>query len=185
MRLLAVAALAVALATGVATGAGAPPGFFDLPIRHGSGAPQPLRDVVGTDRVVVTFWASYCAPCRAEVPSLNAAKTRWADRGVRVVGVAVDLGDAAEVDEVARDWGIAYDTYWIHPGAQGAAQRLMPDGLPTTFFVSGDRVVRHSRFLTAEALDDLIARHLAPAAPAPTPTDDAPYAVTPSRAPAR
>jgi thiol-disulfide isomerase/thioredoxin len=185
MRVLAVAALAVALASGAATAAGAPAGFFELPLRRGTAAPQPLRAVVGSDRVVVTFWASYCAPCRAEVPTLNAAAKQWASRGVRIVGVAVDLGNAAEVDDVAREWGIDYDTWWIHPGAQEAAQRLMPDGLPTTFFVWNDLVVRHSSFLTADALEALITRHLGSARPEPTPAAEAPYGVTPSRALAR
>ncbi|MCW5891614.1 MAG: TlpA family protein disulfide reductase [bacterium] len=169
MRVLAVAALALLVGSGAAAVAApsdaATADLLDLPVRRGDAAPVPLRDVVGDGRAVVTFWASYCAPCRAEVPTLDVAARRWAARDVRIIGVAVDLGDAAEVARVAADWGIHYDTYWIHPGAQERAQRIMPEGLPTSFAIWKDRIVRHPKYLDPPGLEKLIVEHLGVAAP--------------------
>lgn len=160
MRVLAVAALALVVGWGAAVAAAPsdPAGadLLALPVRHGGAAPVPLREALGDGRAIVTFWASYCAPCRAEVPTLNAAAKRWGDRGVRIVGIAVDLGSADEVARLAGEWDIRYESWWIHPGAHERAQRLMPEGLPTSFAIWKDRVVRHARFLDMAGLEALM-----------------------------
>lgn len=84
------------------------------------------------------------------------AAKRWADRGVRIVGIAVDLGSADEVARLAGEWDIRYESWWIHPGAHERAQRLMPEGLPTSFAIWKDRVVRHARFLDMAGLEALM-----------------------------
>jgi thiol-disulfide isomerase/thioredoxin len=40
--------------------------------------------------LVLNFWATWCAPCRREIPLLTSVSNEWGDRGVEVVGVAVD-----------------------------------------------------------------------------------------------
>jgi hypothetical protein len=58
----------------------------------------------GRDRpTAVAFWATYCAPCRAEVPALNDAQ-RWRDRGLPVLGVALET-DAERVRRCATHLG--------------------------------------------------------------------------------
>jgi peroxiredoxin len=43
--------------------------------------------------LVINFWATWCAPCRSEIPLLEALNSEWAARGVTVVGIAVDHRD--------------------------------------------------------------------------------------------
>ena len=43
--------------------------------------------------LVINFWATWCAPCRSEIPLLEALNSEWAGRGVTVVGIAVDHRD--------------------------------------------------------------------------------------------
>ncbi len=158
-RWLAAAGTASLLAI-AASPAGADPAVLELSVRQGTGAERPLGARLGDAKAVVTFWATYCAPCRAEVPVLSRAAARWRGRGVRIVGVAVDVEDADALDAAVQAWGIDYDTYWVGPDAQEAAKALLPAGLPTSFFVGPGGVTRHDHLLTDEELDRLIAQHL-------------------------
>jgi thiol-disulfide isomerase/thioredoxin len=57
-----------------------------------SGHATPISEFAGKS-LVINFWATWCAPCRREIPLLNALATQWASHDVAVVGVAVDHRD--------------------------------------------------------------------------------------------
>ncbi|HET6913052.1 MAG TPA: TlpA disulfide reductase family protein [Rhodanobacteraceae bacterium] len=63
----------------------------DLALPDLDGKPQPLSQWRGK-RVLLNFWATWCAPCRKEMPELSAAQTRYP--GVQVIGVALDQPQA-------------------------------------------------------------------------------------------
>lgn len=78
-------------------------------------APFTLADLAGQPRsisdydgqvVVLNFWASWCKPCREEVPMLIAAQNEWGDRGLQILGIAVDQPEAARA--FARAYAINY-----------------------------------------------------------------------------
>lgn len=81
--------------------------------------------------VVITFWASWCVPCRHEVPVLNELHAR----GHRILGIAVDALPLATVKQQAADLGIRYP---VGLGADGLAERLGVRAVPTTFVVGRD-----------------------------------------------
>jgi thiol-disulfide isomerase/thioredoxin len=56
--------------------------------------------------LIINFWATWCAPCRSEIPLLEALQAEWAGRGASVVGIAVDHRD--EVLEFADRFKIGY-----------------------------------------------------------------------------
>lgn len=63
--------------------------FTDFEVPASDGSVQKLSDYVGKDKVtVVDFWASWCPPCRAEIPKLQALKAKYGDK-FDVLGVAV------------------------------------------------------------------------------------------------
>ena len=131
-----------------------------LPVRRGTHPAAPLGKLLGNTPALVTFWTTYCPPCRAEVPALRRAATRWRAHGVRVVGIALDVHDAAELARVAREWDIDYETFWVAPEADEAAAALAPRGLPVAFFVGRADVVRHDRLLDDADIDALVPRYL-------------------------
>lgn len=90
-----------------------------LVLQSRSGAAELLRasfpDLSGKTRrltewrgktLLVNFWASWCAPCREEIPLLNAAQQQYASAGLQVVGIGVDT--AANVGEFMKTVWFSY-----------------------------------------------------------------------------
>lgn len=79
--------------------------------------------------LIINFWATWCAPCRSEVPLLEALHQEWTGRDVSVVGVAVDYRD--KVLEFADRFKI---TYPLLMGEQDALDAVAAFGVQTPVF---------------------------------------------------
>ena len=103
--------------------------------------------------IVLNLWASWCPPCRAEMPAINTASQRNPD--VAFVGVAVQ-DDPEKAADFANEIGITY-TIALDDGTVEDAYPLL--GLPGTFFISADGTIvkRHFGVVTIDTLDDDIA----------------------------
>ncbi len=64
--------------------------------------------------VLVNLWATWCAPCIAELPTLNALAGR-ADTGLTVLTISQDMGDAAKVEAFLKQRGFAQLPAWLDP----------------------------------------------------------------------
>ena len=85
--------------------------------------------------VVLNFWASWCIPCREEMPAFERMWDRYRSQGIRIIGVNVqdsEIGAREFVDEVGVTYPIALD-----PQNELASQ-LGVRGLPQTFFIDAD-----------------------------------------------
>ncbi len=89
--------------------------------------------------VVLNFWATWCAPCRKEIPQLVAAYDRYRQQGLVVVGVNLQENKGI-VRNFAKDFGMEFPVAIDRDGRVGDRYRLL--GLPTTFFIDGTGVVR-------------------------------------------
>ena len=167
-------AAALLLAACGGTSAGAPPSgddpaastagpsrmSTDLPaiqINTFDGDAAALTEYVGTP-LVVNFWASWCPPCIAEMPDLEAVH-QLADGQVTFVGVNTqDTPDRAE--SLAGETGVTSDLVRDPDGALFRAFRGI--GMPSTFYVDrdGNIVGRHTGLLTSEAVLDDLREHL-------------------------
>ena len=58
--------------------------------------------------VVVNFWATWCTPCREEMPEFVKAQTEYGSKGLQFVGIAVD--DADKVERFSKELGLNYPT---------------------------------------------------------------------------
>ena len=122
-----------------------------------------LRSLTGKP-MLVNLWASWCTPCRTEMPELEQAHQRYGER-VTFVGVTDDVNlDGAR--RVAADTGVTYPLYQDSTGA--VQQALGVSNLPATAFVDREgRVVRvQLGRVTGDdvnrALDDLLAMTTSP-----------------------
>jgi len=70
-----------------------------------SGKTTPIASFAGKS-LIINFWATWCAPCRSEIPLLETLQAEWAGRGASVVGIAVDHRD--QVLEFADRFKIGY-----------------------------------------------------------------------------
>ena len=77
----------------------------DLHLPDADGVPRRLSEWDGR-LVLVNFWATWCGPCRTEMPLLDRTSTAWAEKGLQVIGVAID--DAASVRAFLKDSPVHY-----------------------------------------------------------------------------
>lgn len=85
---------------------------------------------------VVNLWASWCEPCRQEMPSLEALSRQGESLGVRVVGVNVDE-DRHLALEYLRSHPLTFDQYW-DPGMRSTSRAWRLAGVPTTLVIGPD-----------------------------------------------
>jgi len=93
-----------------------------------SGKPTSIASFTGQS-LIINFWATWCAPCRSEIPLLQSLHAEWAGRGVSVVGIAVDQRD--KVLEFAERFKIGYPLLIGEQDALDAAAAL---GVATPVF---------------------------------------------------
>lgn len=138
------------------------PGQTDVAAAQGKVAPDfVLASLDGSDvklsdfagrPVFVNFWATWCVPCRKEMPEIIAASERYADRNLAVIAVNVqEPRDAAA--GFAKDFGMTFPTVLDPRGQVAAAYRVT--GLPTSYFIDRDGVIRGVWFgpLDADEMD--------------------------------
>ena len=136
------------------------------------GHPVDLAQHLGKDVVFVSFWATYCEPCKAEMPFLQGFHDKYKDRGLTIVSVAIDGPETeAEVAPYIRKQGYTFPVMIDRDGA--IVQALNPTATAPYLIVvgrDGKVMKRVSGFQASEAPaleDELVA--LLGAAPETTP----------------
>ena len=85
--------------------------------------------------LLLDFWATWCGPCITEVPMLNKLQEKYADRGLKVIGVTMASGDAKEVKPFV---GRVKMKYTVLMGDDDQAYDFNIIGFPTTYLVTRD-----------------------------------------------
>jgi peroxiredoxin len=99
-----------------------------------------LSDLRGK-AVVVNLWASWCPPCRAEMPALQAAYEADRERGLEILAVDMTYQDREQdVLRFVQDFGLNFTVALDRDGT--VARQYLLRALPSTFFVGPDGVIR-------------------------------------------
>jgi thiol-disulfide isomerase/thioredoxin len=125
-----------------------PPGE-DVAASEGSLAPNFLLEALEGDDirlsdyrgrpVIINFWATWCSPCRKEMPQFIEAQEKYADEGLVIIAVNMQEGRAI-IQPFAEDFGMNFPIAIDRTGSVGDRYRLL--GLPMTYFVDRDGVIQ-------------------------------------------
>ncbi len=106
----------------------------ELPVRSVSGGTSTFSGKQGK-LLVVNFWAIWCPPCRAEMPSLQKLSDALKGRNVQIIGIAVE-DDPHLVDEFLRVTGVRFPTWLV--SQQTVEQELKMFDYPLTLIIDTD-----------------------------------------------
>ena len=105
----------------------------DFTIKLPDGTTRTIADYAGKG-VVLNLWATWCVPCVAEMPALDALAAAVASAGVVVLPISSDRGGAAAVERFYRERGVKHLPVVLDP-AGAAARALGAKGIPTTLLI--------------------------------------------------
>ncbi len=125
-----------AAVVGIENGAGLRPSFDYPSLTGGRLTAADTRGKV----VLVNFWATWCIPCRAEMPLLQAMYDRHREHGLVVIGLSVDRGPAEDVMRFLAERRISYPVSIVGPDAERAFGGV--GGYPTSLLVDRTGRVR-------------------------------------------
>lgn len=112
----------------------------DLQLPQQSGDPISLADFGGRP-VVINFWASWCPPCRAEMPALQRVYDDYQHRGLVILGINTTNQDTmAAAREFISEYGLTFPIAFDLGGRVSNDYRLR--SLPTTFFIDRKGIIR-------------------------------------------
>jgi cytochrome c biogenesis protein CcmG, thiol:disulfide interchange protein DsbE len=118
--------------------------------------------------VLLNVWATWCGPCRVEMPSMEALHRDFAPKGLRVVAVSIDqIAGAPQIRDYARELGLTFDI--LHDSAQGISRAYQVQGYPQSFVIGRDGTIRR-KWIGPEDWNSASNRALITALLAPSPT---------------
>jgi len=104
------------------------------------GAPVSLQDQQGKV-VLLNIWATWCKPCREEIPALEALHQRHASDGLLVAGVSIDQpGESEKIASFANALGVTY-TLW-HDSDDKVSTTFLAIGVPASYLIDRGGVLR-------------------------------------------
>jgi peroxiredoxin len=123
-----------------------------FPVTIGSEAPDFRAKILGSKQyktmadykgqvLVLNIWATWCAPCKAELPSLQRLQEEYGPKGLKLVAVSID--DYVSEDSIrafAKNFGITFEV--LHDSTHAIEQIYQTTGYPETFVIGPEGTIR-------------------------------------------
>lgn len=110
----------------------------DFQLQDLDGQSVALSDFRGKP-VLLNFWATWCSPCRSEMPYIQQVYDEWSDKGLVVL--AINIGESpATVKEFVQAQGFSFPV--LLDTKQDVAEKYNIRGIPTTLFIDKDGVIQ-------------------------------------------
>jgi len=110
--------------------------------------------------VMLNIWATWCAPCRDEIPVLQALHEQYGRDGLEIVGVSVDArGEQARIGDFARGMRMTYPIW--HDPDDRVSSLYRAIGVPETYLIDRDGILRWRRIGPIAPGDSTLVRALA------------------------
>ena len=106
----------------------------DFHLLDTSGQPRAMADYRGKV-VLLNIWATWCVPCREEMPTLDRLQATLGGEDFEVVPVSIDRKGMAEVDKFYAEIGLQHLARYITPAANGALDQLGIFGIPASLLI--------------------------------------------------
>jgi cytochrome c-type biogenesis protein len=91
--------------------------------------------------VLLNVWATWCIPCRREIPELQALHQDYESKGLRIWGVSVDAGEAdADVNAFIKDFSMTYIV--LRDPAERVLSTFRIQGVPASYLIDREGIVR-------------------------------------------
>lgn len=111
----------------------------DFTLKSNQGSNMRLNELQG-EVVMINFWASWCGPCRKEMPLLNSLYEKYQDLGFTILGVNVEA-DATKANKIISDLGVNFPI--LYDNNSDVSKKYGVDSMPATVVVDRDGKVRY------------------------------------------
>jgi len=99
--------------------------------------------------VLLNVWATWCGPCRTEMPSIEALHKALGPQGLHVVAVSIDdPGKADDIRKFLKDFGLTFEV--LHDSTQAIQGAYQTTGVPETFIIAADGTIRKKVIAAAD-----------------------------------
>jgi len=89
--------------------------------------------------IVLNFWATWCPPCREEMPTVQSFYEKNREKGVEVIAVSVDQDSNKKVEEFIKKTGYSFPVYYDYGSI--LSRRFFISSIPTTYFIDRHGII--------------------------------------------
>lgn len=117
----------------------------DFTLETLSGTTLTLTDLSGK-KVLLNFWASWCGPCKDEMPHMQKVYEQYKDKGVEIVAINLTIGKESSEDaqQFVDEYGLTFPVPLDIGGKVQEAYEIFP--IPTSYFIDADGIIQ-SKYL--------------------------------------